>query len=359
MQVYCSPCQAMFVGASRCPRCGGDLIAPEEVPAADPNGEDRPPPVGRPTLLHRFVVGVLVALGVYMGFRRLASGTLLAMQADAAAWWESVPGLTTVFGLQCAAVVLGGLMGGAARSRGFATGLLIGGLCGGLFLGAEVLDGTPPQLLTLYIQPLLLAVLGGIAGGVGSRVWPTAPDVARPVPATKTLSSVRLLIPEAQKDTERPTSWLRIAVGILIMTSGVLLADEVRTAIQRSTAGMFKVESVGQGRFVSFQLATLAVLIGGMTAGAGTGAGIRHGLYASMFAAAAVVGTMLAKTGEMPSPISYTLELLNVAIDPITAAAMAVGCTLILVGLAGGWLGGQLFLPIAPAHMRQRLRTLD
>ena len=310
-------------------------------------------------MFQRFGVGSLVSLGLYLGVRRFASGAVANLESDPTAWWDSVVGLTTIFGLQAIAVILGGLLSGSARTKGFVTGLLVGGVCGGLFLAAEVFDGTPPELLTLYVQPLLLAVLGGIAGGVGSRIWPAIPEIIRPLPATKTLSSVRLLMTDSQKPRERPTSWLKVICGICIMTSGVLLADQARTAIQAGTAGMFKVQSVGQGRFVSFQLATLAVLIGGMTSAAGTGAGLRHGLYASIFTAAAVVGAMFARSGDLPSPITYTLDLLSVPVEPLTMAAIAVGCSLMLIGLAGGWLGGQLFLPLAPAHMRQRLRTLD
>jgi len=357
--VFCTACQATFVGSARCPRCGGELISPDEAPQSDFTQPTLDSNIGRSALLHRFVVGALVGLGLYLGFRRLASGVLLARNVNPEAWWDSIPGLSTIFGLQTVAVLVGGLLGGAARTRGFATGALIGSLCGGLFLAAEVFDGTPPQLLALYIQPLLLGVLGGIAAGVGSRIWPAIPEIDTPVRAAKTLSSVRLLMTDMPSHTERPTSWLKVTLGIALMSVGVLLADDFRTAIQRGTAGMFKVDSVGQGRFVSFQLATLAVLVGGMTAAAGTGAGARHGMYASMFTSALVVGVMASRPGNLPSPISYTLELLSVPPQPITAAAMAMGCTLTLFGILGGWLGGQLFLPLAPAHMRQRLRSVD
>lgn len=359
MDMYCPTCRAMFVGTSRCPRCAGELRPPEDPPTPHAENDSLPQTIPQVSLAHRFVVGVIIAAAANVGCQLICDGVLQLNAIPPESWRHSPTGMLVLFGLQTFSVALGALVAGAAGERGFTLGFFLGGLVGAFFLAAEILAGTPPEFLSTYVQPLLLATLGGIAGAASARIWPPPPDVSCPLPVPKTLSSVKLLVSTPAKSADRPTAWLRVALGMAIMTAGVLLADEIRMTIQRSATGLFRFHSVGQGRFVSFQLATLAVLVGGMVAGAGTGAGLRHGLYASLPAATVVVANMLLRNRELPAPITYTLDLLNISPEPLSSAALAVGCSLILLGIAGGWLGGQLFLPLAPPHMRQRFRLID
>ena len=93
-------------------------------------------------------------------------------------------------------------------------------------------------------------------------------------------------------------------------------------------------------------------------AAAGTGAGVRHGLLAGLFGAAGGIG-VTAWRGALPVPAVYLIEHMgldpNAAADPGVLTAVAFG--LVVAGVVGGWLGGTLFLPLAPAHLRgKRLR---
>jgi hypothetical protein len=354
MQQYCPTCQAAFPGAARCPRCDGLLFLPHEAADANPSAADAQPGFIRPTPSGRIAVGTILAMGLYLGLRKVVSAGVLATTPDPSAWWTSFEGLIAVFGVQAVAVLFGALVAGAGRTRGFPVGFAVGGLCGGLFLAGEVLAGTPGAELVLYLQPPTLALAGGLTGAVGRRVWPALPDLDIRPPAPKRSSSIQLAVEEA-KNEARPTSWVRVLVGSVIIVVGVGMADEARLKIQRGSGGLFKVESVLQARFLSWQMATFAVLLGGVTAAAGTGAGLRHGLIAGGIGAAGVIGLAVSR-GEVSPALHYWLSRLSVGgtgtLDPPAAAAVIGG--VLAAAIVGGWLGGQVFLPLAPAPMRSR-----
>src|SRR5262245_17403265 len=244
MQLFCPSCQAAFSGASRCPRCGGLLLMPQEAtPEEAPRRRDsRHEPI-RPTPFGRVFLGTLLGLGLYLALRQLAIGWVVATQGDTEAWWMSFDGLRTVLGLQAGAAVFGALIAGANRPRGFPLGAVVGGICGSLFLAAEVIGGAPPADMVILVQPAILLAAGGIAGTIGSRIWPTAPEVEMPPPAASIskLSSIQLDT-DPPAATARPTAWLRVLTGALIMVAGAGMADEVRFGAQKYSGGMLKVE---------------------------------------------------------------------------------------------------------------------
>ena len=337
MQLFCPACDAAFTGAARCPRCGGLLLPPDEG-GYDPAARPAPPPAHlRLSPGGRVVVGTVAALGLYLGLRELTTGWVLAAAADPAGWWLTPGGLAA-----------------AGRGRGGSVGGAVGGACGGLFLAAEVAAGTPPGQAVLYLQPALLVVGGCASGAAGAKVWAAVPELELPAPVTKKLSSIRLET-VAEIDPGRPTAWARVLLGAAVMVAGVGLAEEVRTKAQRFSGGMLRVESRGQARFISWQVATLAILAGGAVAAAGTGAGLRHGLFAGALGAAGVVGLTLAR-GELDPPVAYLLDKLEIGTaDPAARPVLLVGAGAVLAtGLFGGWLAGQLFVPLAPPHMRNR-----
>lgn len=358
MQLFCPACRAVFTGVSRCPRCAELLLMPEEA-IVSPDSQPNCPPVDRwhPTPTGRVLVGTLVALGFYLGLRRVATGLIVAAEIDQTGWWLTAEGLSVVFGLQAIACLFGASLAGAGRAKGFSLGAAVGGLCGGLFLAAEVIAGAPPEHLVLYLQPLLLLLSGGVAGGVGSRVWKPMPELDMPsplVPSGQRGSSIQLQA-DLPKDAGRPTVWLRVLAGATIIMLGVGFADKIRNGAQKVSGGLLKVESRGQGRFISWQMATLAVLTGGAFAAAGTGAGVRHGLFAGFLGGIGVVGAIAAQ-GSLPPSAAYFVEKFKLGTnnpqDP--AALMAIICGVVLASAVGGWLGGQLFLPLVPPHVRNR-----
>ena len=358
MQLFCPACQTAFAGTQRCPRCEGLLLLPHEAAAVEsPHFKAPAPPPPEPTPFGRVIVGAVFALGLYLGLRKLAMGAVLAAHPEPDSWWTSFEGLATVCGAQVVAVVFGAVLAAAGRVGGFVFGATVGGVCGGLFLAAELVAGAPFRDLVLYIQPLVLVVVGGIAGVFAARVWGAVPVLDMPIPPAHKLSSL-CFTPDPRAATGRPTAWGRVLIGAVLMVIAVAASDQVRQGMQKYSDGMLKVGSVGQAQFITWQFAVLGVLTGGAIAGATTGAGLRHGLVAGVFGAVGVLGAT-ALHGEALSPVNYWLGQLSLSelapTDPAAVGA-AVGGVLFLA-LLGGWLGGALFQPLAPDYMRGRLKT--
>jgi hypothetical protein len=304
----------------------------------------------------RLAVGTILALGLYLGCRKLVTGAVLATQHDANEWWMSFEGLLAVYTTQAVAVVFGSIIAAAGRLQGYLHGLGVGVVCGGLFLVFEVLTGAPTRDLVVYLQPPVLALLGLVAGVVGARIWSAAPVLDIPVPNPSKLSSITLLA-ETPKVSGRPTLWVRVLAGAMVILMGVTFADRFRHYAQTHSGGLLRVQSLGQGEFITWQLAVFAVLLGGVAAGAGTGAGIRHGVLSGAIGGLAVLVICLKQGSALP-PIEYSLVRLSLEKFPITAPGVCavIAGSVFLVGMVGGWLGGALFLPLAPESMRKRLR---
>jgi hypothetical protein len=360
MQLFCPACQAAFPGTQRCPRCGGLLLMPQEAVDNTPTApREKTVPLQEPLKTSpagRVAVGAVFALGLYLGLRELATSAVLASHYEPDGWWSSFEGLVAVCGAQGLAVLFGAVIAAAGRTGGFVFGAAVGGLCGGLFLAAELVAGAPARDLVLYIQPVSLVLVGGIAGVFAARIWGAVPILDLPFIDRTKLSSSRFAL-ETTEDPGRPTMWIRILAGAMVMIASVAVADQVRSKAQKYSGGMLRVTSVGQGRFVTWQIAVTGMLAGGALAGATTGAGMRHGSIAGAIASVGAVGLSVMR-GEPLAPIEYWLSVLSLSGAPSEAApAVAAIGGVMLLGFLGGWLGGSLFQPLAPEHMRRRLST--
>jgi hypothetical protein len=360
MLLYCPDCQAAFTGVSRCPRCSGLLLMPEEAPPSADDQAQSPLPDFKPTPTARAAIGTVIALGLYLGLRKLTTAWVLASTEDYENWWLSADALVVVFVMQTVAAVFGAVLASAGGNRGISIGATIGGFCGGLFLIAEVAAGAPPTQLVLLLQPVILAVGGAIAGAVGSWYWAAVPEFELPPPLVKKSSSIELMS-DAPQASGQPTIWYRIVIGAMIILAGINLAERMRHLAEKTSGGLLRVATRSQGEFLSWQIAALAVLAGGAFAGSGTGAGIRHGAYTGLLGSTgvAIVGIV---RGEFSQPEEYFLNWMSLVAagpkDPVGFLGVALG--ILVTSLIGGWFGGQLFLSLAPAHMRQHgLRNVD
>ncbi len=328
---------------------------PHEVAPEAPRLREVPAPPARPTAAGRVFVGTLLTLGVYLGIRQFVTSLILAVQPDPTAWWLTLRGLSVIYLAQMLAVCAGALIAAAGRTSGYALGFVVGAVCSGLFLAFELYGGAPANQLVLYLQTPILALLGLIAGAVGARVWATAPELVMPDLNPSRLSSLQFAT-ENLVERSRPTNWVRVLVGVMIMVLGVSLAEQTRMAIQKNSAGLLRVETMMQGEFITWQMATFAVLLGGVVAGASTGVGIRQGLIAGALGGLAVLGLCI-KLGSALSPIEFWLGRLSLSDLPLTDPPVVVGIvgSILLVGLFGGWLGGTLFLPLARNRPKLRM----
>jgi len=355
MQLFCPNCNSAFFGETRCPRCGGLLLMSHEVAPDTPHQAEAPPPPAHPSAMGRITTGTVLALGFYLGIRKLLIGLTLALPNAEEGWWLSLQGLTAIYAIQAVAVLFGAVIAAAGRTYGYSLGFLVGGLCGGVFLGFELLAGAPPRTLVLYVQPPALALLGLFAGAFGSRVWQPAPILNIPIPTGSKLSSLQLG-DDLAEEKPHPTWWIRILAGAAVMVLGIVFADPSRSFLQRCSGGILHVESLGQSEYITWQFATIIVLCGGVVSAAGTGAGVRHGFIAGVLGAGAVFAVCQSQ-GEALPPIYYYLTRMSLDQLPLTSGPVlsVVGGSIIALGMLGGWLGGTLFPTLAPLHMRKPL----
>ena len=357
MLLFCPACQAPFPNASRCPRCGGLLLMPHEVaPDAKPRKPKEAAPV-RPTLFGRVLVGTALGIGGYLALRRLVIGAVLAVDSDPKEWWISSTGLIADQSLQGMAVVFGALIAGSGQSKGSTTGGIVGAVCGLLFLGYDLAGGADPKNLSLYLQPAVLVVLGLLGGLLAALVWSPPPQFLLGLPGAGKLSSLQL---NEVADTirKRPTSWPRVLVGATLMIVGITLANDIRMKVQWYSAGLFHSEQ-RDAAFITWQLALLFGLGGAMFAGADTGVGTRHGVYAGAIAALGIYGLSVQRgIDHLFLPLRFWLSKLSVPMEAVNApeTAAAVIASVLALGIVGGWMGGALWQPIVPEHMRRTRR---
>src|SRR2546421_532695 len=98
MQLLCPECQAAFAGATHCPSCGGRLISPQEAHLLRKKRKPVAPKSGEPTAAGRVAVGVLVALGGYLGMREWVSAGLVGAGVAGEDWWSTGTALWITLG---------------------------------------------------------------------------------------------------------------------------------------------------------------------------------------------------------------------------------------------------------------------
>lgn len=355
MQLYCPACHAAFTATDRCPTCDGRLVLPNEVRESLSAVATPPPDPIRPTAIGRCAVGVVVVMGLHLGLREWTSA-LSALTGGSLIADENVAGVVTV-ALRAIAVLAGGLIAGAGRVQGLATGALTGLVCAGLFLFHDVTAPTVIGLIDLFVL-LALTTLAATAGWVGGRVWPSAIELPDALPDPRGSSLARLVEEDKRAKRGRPTKWTQILIGVSAVVAGVAAADHTRVGIKSGSKGLLNVGGPAQAPLVDMEIAALAMIVGGILAGANTGAGLRHGLLTGSFAGLGTVAAAGYGGDSFPLVNEGLHQVLDMALgDALGRQAKLVLFTAVFIGgLVGGWLGGQMF-PII--RMRKRLRMLD
>lgn len=350
MQLFCPDCQAAFAGTPHCPKCGGRLIAPQEsfVTAAVEAPNDLPEPV-QTTFPGRVVLGTVTALGLFLALREftLAFGGAIDV--------------FTLCGLRLFAVAVGGLLTGAGRSNGAQPGFAAGLLVGGLLTAHDILLSGGTEFWWPVGLAVGFPVAAGVAGWIGSRVWPAPvdlPNVATPTAVTASRASTLTHLSETRerRKGDRPTVWLRVLIGGLLAFAAVVASDPIRLFLAKVSSGIFNTGGVSRAAAVGAQIAAILLVVGGMVAGANTGAGLRHGFYTALFTALNLFGAVLVSGSPTYPPVTGLFAYLDLPLGSFFHPPSAAVILVFLIGLvtAGGWLGGQLFPPLAPRWMRQR-----
>jgi hypothetical protein len=358
MQLFCPDCQLAFASTHQCPKCGVRLIAPQETfvegPVAPPapveNDEDYSE-ASPSTFLGRVLVGSICSLGFLLAFRELGLAILGPRPLDVAAQCF----------LRFLAVGTGSLLAGAGRVNGSQTGLFVGVLVGALLTVNDMIISGGPE----FWWPVGLAagypLVAGIGGWIGSVAWPAPvelPRVAAPaaVAASRSSQLGRLDGASPVHHHQRPTAWLRVFLGALVAFAAIVASDQIRLFLAKASIGIFNTGGSSKAAAVGAQLAGIVFLIGGIIAGANTGAGFRHGLFAALLTLVNLYVSAYVRGFPVDPPIAGLFAYLDrpfqSLLDPESAGIVAL--TILILVTAGGWLGGQLFPPLAPEWMRNR-----
>ena len=348
MQLYCPACKTAAHPAERCARCGERLVAPSELASLSRDQIADPPTLVEPTAFGRVVVGVVVAQGLAVSLRELSLGLLTALDFS-----DLVPGPVVNWLLRGAAVIVGATVAGAGRGNGAATGGVTALVCVGSLLATDFLAAAKTTQLD-NVAALGICLLALAAGHVGSAFWPAVV----PLPPSKVRSRGSSLIPlKDDPEVVRPIhlSWSRVALGVTVVIAGVLLADSVRLGMRSLAGHGLSLGSPTQVAVVDFLFASVAVLLGGLTAGGGTGAGLRHGTVAGVIAAPALAFLAFLGKDSALVPLTGLLELVGHATEsPRTATGLAVVlvCLTAMCAVSGGF--GGLLLPRLALKSRRR-----
>jgi hypothetical protein len=357
MQLLCTECQTAFAGASHCPVCGGRLVSPQEAHILRKKRRKAPPRISEPTAAGRVAVGVLVALGGYLGLREWVGAGLLGAGIAGDEWWETETAAWVTLGLRAASAIVGGLVAGAGRVGGWMTGTLAGCVAGGLLLSADVAAHPAGPGPIAYLGALAAAVAGLVAGTLGTFLWPSPVELPRATSGSRGSSLLRLAREQEEARKGRPTQWLRIVIGVSIAFSGIVAADVVRTGLSKGSIGNLHMGSAFHAPVVCLELAAAVIFFGGATAGASTGAGVRHGVIAGLLAGIAAVAITATRHPNVFPAVEGYFWLSNIPNENIrdTAALLELLIAVWVVTVIGGWFGGQLLPPLASKAQLRRL----
>jgi hypothetical protein len=327
-----------------CPRCGVQTNEAENADG-DVAGAIAPDP---PTVINGVLIGLLIAQGATYALRHLVSAALLfnPVWGAESAFWATLTGTITTQTIQAIALLLAAIVAGAGQTRPLFVGVLLGAMNALLFLVFHVVVRQPIDPL-MYAQPFLQAAVGIIGSVVGTRIWRPAP----PPPALAAASgpgeeALSIVLPEETAILmAEPFPWLRFTVAILIAIGGTFGARYIRDFVVLASGGT-RYEM--QSNFITWQIAALAQVMGGIVAGANSRQGAIYGFWVGILTAAFVV--LIPSLADTPAPDVSTWILGSSAADSRPAALLITGIQSLLFGFLGGWLGAL----ILPAHFASR-----
>ncbi|OWK40305.1 hypothetical protein FRUB_05224 [Fimbriiglobus ruber] len=338
-------------------------MTPAEAFASGAEHAEEPPALIRPTGLARIVVGCVVALGLFVGLREWVHAALAAVLSGSDGEQSIAylaPGAFLTVLLRMVGVVVGGLMSGAGRSRGWATGACTGVLCIGLFAVLDAANEAPPGV-GAGVAAAVAILLATVAGWVGGRTWPAPAELPEPPDPSQRSSLARLVEREEKASGPRPTLWFRLLIGTVIACAGFAGADAIRIGMKRAAPGMLNFGGAAHAAATDAEIALLLVVAGGVLVGSSTGAGLRHGLISGFLTGLACIASSFVQQDVTAQTTSGVAELFGVSQAQASPGLTAVVvCTAVFVATAfGGWLGGQLFPPVVPVHLRKRRKLFD
>jgi hypothetical protein len=299
-------------------------------------------------------IGLLLSQGIYYGLRQLATAVVLASGfMDTAEWWNQPPGLLTSQMLLGLGLLAGGLVAGAGHRWGIGLGAGLGVVNGLLYLFGQFLFRGPLTAVEWYGQPIVQAAFGAVGAFLGSRIWNPRP-VGAELPSLPTIPVP--LVTTRPRQVEVPVNWPRVLGGVLIAIGGTLWADGIFQLVLVASDYTLAPQTRFQATFITWEIAQLALFVGGSWAGANSKNGLRQGWMMGLGTSLLLI-TIYLVSQERYTPVqAETLWLFGVGPGNLSKAVRTViliVCNSVSLGVLGGWFGGSLLPPVLPFPRRR------
>ncbi len=329
MAMVCPRCRSPFEQRLSCPHCDVRLefIDPRALRKRQPmrftmNWQHTP--------WGRTLVGLLLAQGLFYGFRHLLSSALMGLYPDAPT--EALGELWVIVllqSVQLVALLLGGVIAGANQRHGVLQGAALGVVNGILTSFLHPASWPGPTTVVVYGTPLLHAVCGAVGAWLGYLIWTPLPEQAVPELTDQQQPKVAKVSPPRFKG---PIAWFRVAFGTVVAAVGCISARTLLEAVLNNTS-VLVAEALWQEKLITWEIQALAILAGGVVAGSGYFNGLKQGLCQAVGLCLVMAGFLGAK-GASAETLLLTLG------------------SCFFLSLVGGFFGSQLFPPVVGKRPR-------
>src|SRR5262245_39829252 len=275
-------------------------------------------------------MGLLVAQGSTYALLHLTEA--LALARGDASFWLDFRGTVATRVIQGVALFLASVFAGAGQRFPLFVGLVLGALNAALFMVFNIVVRQPVDTL-MFIQPFVQAAIAAIGCSTGGRIWQPAPALpalaaAATGPGQEELSIV--LPDEPEILVIEPFPWLRFLVGTAIAVGGTIGARWIRDFVVIAGGGY---GHEMPSNFITWQIAALSQVIGGIMAGSNSRQGAIYGFWTGIFAAALII--VIPSLRDAPTPDVSAWILGNSSADSRPAALMIQGIQTLFLGFFG------------------------
>jgi hypothetical protein len=314
------------------------------------------------------LIGLLLAQGLYYGLLMLVRAIGSATGEEPShEWMKSFNGLVVVQIMQLISLLAGGTVAGAGQRRGVLYGAVVGLYNGVLFLIVHV------QLLGISLQPIALATLPllqiafGTAGGfIGNQVWKpiqplqTSPTGEGGIGAPALRSPADIAVPPAKlprvSPFAGPVNWARVAAGTFVAVLGTYGAHHIFKFILASSPDFAPPDTQRQAHFLTWEISVLALLIGGAWAGSNSSNGIKQGLLVGTVSSFLLVVMYLWRgDASAADTTTFLFALFGFKGSALAEKIVFTVLSVMPLGIAGGWFGGQLLPPVVLPPRQKRM----
>lgn len=369
MPRVCPRCKSSLGDEASCPNCGFQVVTPPEIRRPPRRRAPSSSSKWQQTAWGKTLIGLLLAQGLYYGLLMLVRTVASAMGEEASSqeWMGSFNGLLLIQVLQLVSLLAGGMVAGAGQRRGVLYGAIVGMYNGVLFLAVYVLVlGQTLRPEALVMLPILQIAFGTAGGFIGNTIW-------KPIQQLTTLSPVEeggvgALGPRAPADITvpppklprvsplaGPINWVGVAGGTLLAVLGTIGARSVFNIIMAGTDAP-PLDTQRQAQFLTWEISVLALLIGGAFAGSNSSNGFKQGLLVGSIASFLLVIIYLWKGDNNATDTpTWVFSFFGFKGSAMVERIVFTVLSVMPLGIAGGWFGGQLLPPVILPPRQKRM----